>query len=748
MELEGRLSPRTLTTLPSIVSALAAVQADESAIFLSLSKLLSDRQPIANSLVRLKYLIERVEELEHDADGLVGKVSVTARTAELVGGKVSALDEEMRRVREAADRVGLIADLKSSLSDIQSDIEAQDWESATRHCSRAMLTPKEVIEGAFAEKTVPTADLPLPPSQTLEDARKVLLQTFQRHFSIAAQKRDSAAVSRFFKLFPAIGWEQEGLQAYSDFVVELVRGRQPISGKTSSPMYYISMMTALFESIALIVDQHQPVVEKYYGPGKMIPVVVRLLQEADKVVRILIEGWEDERAMKRKLTEARDASFAALTPAGKKQSNGVEDEGPDPREIDKVLTEAAGMAGRWGLFRRFLLDRLKRKSAPSEDDVDAEPTADTVQSSSNGEQSEEDQATTVLTIIDESGCQKDINHLLKAYYEPLELWYLRSVIDRAHRMSSVDSSQPTPQTTTPDDSFYILRLVLHRLISSSSLPTMERMCKLVEELMERDYGGVMRRKLEDVYRGVQSMPASKEKERVERESRTTFIICLNDLDVSASHMERLTDDLLESPLIPQNFLLREIEAARSRISSLLSLVPKFRSILKSGVEQLFNQLVRPRLRALMSDIYKDVTYVLDEDGYANAEYQDVVKKRFVKSWEAVLEGFKDSFTEVNFRMFWTLAIDVIVRPWEKLVLGMRFTELGAIRFDREVRSISSYLTSQTSFGDAREKLQRLQQIATVLNLDAEESVDEFYTSSGIAWRLSASEARSIAALKA
>lgn len=31
----------------------------------------------------------------------------------------------------------------------------------------------------------------------------------------------------------------------------------------------------------------------------------------------------------------------------------------DFREIDKVLTEAAGIAGRWGLFRKFLFDRLR-----------------------------------------------------------------------------------------------------------------------------------------------------------------------------------------------------------------------------------------------------------------------------------------------------------------------------------------------------------------------------------------------------
>ena len=40
-------------------------------------------------------------------------------------------------------------------------------------------------------------------------------------------------------------------------------------------------------------------------------------------------------------------------------ATGTEDDTVDAREIDKVLTEAAGMAGRWGLFRKFLYERLK-----------------------------------------------------------------------------------------------------------------------------------------------------------------------------------------------------------------------------------------------------------------------------------------------------------------------------------------------------------------------------------------------------
>jgi hypothetical protein len=60
----------------------------------------------------------------------------------------------------------------------------------------------------------------------------------------------------------------------------------------------------LFESIAVIVDQHQPVVEKYYGSGKMRRVVGRLLDECDRVTKDQLQGWEEERSMKQKVNVA------------------------------------------------------------------------------------------------------------------------------------------------------------------------------------------------------------------------------------------------------------------------------------------------------------------------------------------------------------------------------------------------------------------------------------------------------------
>ncbi|KAL1947473.1 hypothetical protein VTO73DRAFT_14434 [Trametes versicolor] len=741
--------PRRLATLPDILARLSAIQSDESDLSAALAGLLSAHEPIAASLNSLKSLAPPLDALVADTRLFDQTVSFTARTAQDVGGRVQSLDEEMRRVREASERVSQIIELKSSLAALQSSIDQQDWEAATRHCARAMALPLDVISGPFAETAVPTPESHLPPAQTLQAAREQLLAVFRREFDKASRARDANATSRFFKLFPAIGWEAEGLQAYASFVVELVKVRPPASAKTSSPLYYITALTALFESIALIVDQHQPVVEKYYGVGKMGLVLERLLQEADRVVKDLVEGWEEERSIKRKLSDITSTPLSAgIRP--NTAIDPVDEDLVDAREIDKVLTEAASMSGRWGLFRKFMHDRLTEDTDSDEDEEDEDATHARTNltnpsrppSNSGGE----DTIPAGFQVVEDSQACKTIENMLTTYYTPLEVWYTRCAIEKAHRLSTHDLSQTPITTTTPDDAFYILKSVLSRMLSTASAATVERTSNQLRDVMDKDYSRVIKQKLDNVYKGGSAGPGARG-EKAERENRQSFIILLNDLDVSSSHMERLAKDLAQSAHIPQHFLDSEVDAVRASLNGFVNLVPKFRSTLRAGVEQLFNQLLRPKLRTFIPDVYKDVSYVLDEDGYSAAELQDLVRKRFVKAWEGLIEGYKDAFTESNYRLFFGLALDVLVRPWEKFVVGLKYSELGAIRFDHDLRAVVAYLSSQTVFGDVREKFVRLQQIGTLLNLDSEEDVDEFYNGSGIAWQLSQQEARAVANLR-
>jgi conserved oligomeric Golgi complex subunit 4 len=177
-------------------------------------------------------------------------------------------------------------------------------------------------------------------------------------------------------------------------VVELVRARSPATAKSdflvsihqfdvpdlnlaaSSPLYYITSLTSLFESVAMIVNQHQPVVEKYYGLGKMKNVVFRLLEEADRVTKILITSWEEDRSIQRKvrrpfvlalhiliernLLKLSEVSNNPPVPlfSSNIRRQPTEDVPVDPREIDKVLSELAAMIGRWHLFKKFLSEAL------------------------------------------------------------------------------------------------------------------------------------------------------------------------------------------------------------------------------------------------------------------------------------------------------------------------------------------------------------------------------------------------------
>jgi hypothetical protein len=105
---------------------------------------------------------------------------------------------------------------------------------------------------------------------------------------------------------------------------------------------------------------------------------------------------------------------------------------------------------------------------------------------------------------------------------------------------------------------------------------------------------------------------------------------------------------------------------------------------------------------------------------------------------------QDALTDHNYQSFFNMTVEQFVRPWEKYIMGMRFTEaspfplprlhpppknpveankeltpaqLGAIRYERDVRAVANYLSTQTTFGGARDKFVRLQQISTVLNMD-------------------------------
>lgn len=92
-------------------------------------------------------------------------------------------------------------------------------------------------------------------------------------------------------------------------------------------------------------------------------------------------------------------------------------------------------------------------------------------------------------------------------------------------MSSPDVSQTPIITTAPDDVFYILKSVISRTLSTGSVLLARRMLEQLREVVEKDYIGIIKKKLDDVYRT--SNPNTRA-DKIERENRMSFIVRIID----------------------------------------------------------------------------------------------------------------------------------------------------------------------------------------------------------------------------
>jgi hypothetical protein len=318
-----------------------------------------------------------------------------------------------------------------------------------------------------------------------------------------------------------------------------------------------------------------------------------------------------------------------------------EREGPDPRDVDRVLGEMVALSGRWALYRRFVSNRLsvsRRKSIMVCGELPDGFRRCIQDEGSDRNDAGEKMGTDSLpdlgslATVDTSDGQRAIENMLRRYYEPMEEWYLRTSIEKvwylllpvtfsgppsltgvlprtntqAHKLDIPDLSSRPYISSMVDDTFYLLKLVLSRLLSAGALSTHADMRQSLTLIIERDYVGVLQKKMEAVYVGGStgiSLVKHKdaEKEKREKELSTSYSVSgfglsatlepgaydemrtqvlLNDLDISAHYMERLIEDMTSSNAVGQSFLDNEYEAVRLELTKFTDLSTRMRNIVK------------------------------------------------------------------------------------------------------------------------------------------------------------------------
>lgn len=109
---------------------------------------------------------------------------------------------------------------------------------------------------------------------------------------------------------------------------------------------YADTLTLLFEGIARTVEIHQPLIETYYGPGRMLSVMEYFQKECDFQSKQIIDEFRKNRDFNRKVQVV--SAFL----------NQKSDTKIDAKEVDSVLNEMTLLNARTELYARFVRRRV------------------------------------------------------------------------------------------------------------------------------------------------------------------------------------------------------------------------------------------------------------------------------------------------------------------------------------------------------------------------------------------------------
>ncbi|KAJ9667818.1 Golgi transport complex subunit 4 [Coniosporium apollinis] len=770
------------SSVAEIQATLAHLSRQEASVTARLDALIASQKDLSRELGRLDLLRASLGSQVVNARNISsGTLSDAASTANRISSAVKRLDNEQSNVKATLEVVEQVAELKACVLGVHEAMGAhQDWETAAGYLSRASKIPAEVIDGSFAEEIVPTAEIPDPPRVTLNAAAESLCALFLREFEKAAKDGDGSRVTRFFKLFPLIGRTDVGLDAYGRYVCQGVASRARTNLNSGAGrkdgFFYANALTKLFEHIAQIVDSHQPLVEQHYGSGAMTRVIERLQNEADVQGGIILDTWQDERVIDRKLTDIRSYAFSFLVqsflPAQKpsagtprsgspvKRDSGAagrssEDEGVDMKEVDGLLGEAAVMLGRWALYGRFIASKAK---------PDVESAESTVLS--------------MPRFLANSNLSKKIAKALIEPFNVMTTFFFRRSVEKAFQLDESPSdltlnpnkplgANPPFITSAVDDVMYIVNQILQRSLATSQRNVISNVLPTVSRVLSSDFIGMIQRKMRD-----ESYPKAAIQGTLPPENLVlAFLVLINNLDVATDYIKRIVSTQLGTPTASTDG--SESNAPNSPLQDLFpfahdavfvetqlkaldaAFTAKTTELINDGIQVLFHQVMKPRIRPILTEAFRDVEYNIEADelGAAHTGEGDdedgqgipdgLVKARFDRGWGALTRPIRRILTERNFDRLMQVSTAYLGKALEKRIWGYygRVNELGAVRLERDVAGIVASAVAGGKYG-LRDAFARCVQLTLVMNMEEDEWEElkaEEGGGGGMAWVLERGE---------
>ena len=379
-----------------------------------------------------------------------------------------------------------------------------------------------------------------------------------------------------------------------------------------------------------------------------------------------------------------------------------------------------------------------------------------------------------------SGLKRKISDRISAPFNIMTTFYFRRSVEKAFQLDEQPSdlslnlnkqilSSVPHVTSAVDDVMYIVNQVVQRSLATSQPDIIASVLPTVARVLGSDFVGMIQRKLRD-----ESYPKAAIQGNLPPEHLIiAFMVLLNNLDVSAGYIKRIIHSQLHSPPNPSPTKGNEAPARNladlypfghdvmlvtSALGSLQSsFEAKTSELISDGIYVIFKNVMKPRLRPILADSFRDIDYSMTEEdiedlaeqaeGENNPETitEGAVQQRFQRGWEGLTKPIARIFTDGNYERLLGVIISYLSEVLEKRIWSHygRINRLGAVRLERDIAGIVATVVRGGRYA-LRDAFARCTQICLVMNMEDDEweelqATQKSASDDGIEWKLDTDE---------
>ena len=524
--------------------------------------------------------------------------------------------------------------------------------------------------------------------------KKKLQNMVLRKFDEAVAGDDVASVERFFKLFPFLNQEKEGLRKFSNYLSSKIHEGSTSSSKTTppppaQPLSHPEQLGNLFQVIAKIIDVHQPLVETYYKHGNLLVVIEALQKECDRRAKRILHDFKNKRDL--------NATISLICKSSKQnQSNSWSSSNNssvkiEPRELDTLLTEIIFVNSRSETYLKFIRRRVEEDFSVAYPDL---KSPDRVASAAALEN--------FVRNCELSRLMQEIS----GHYVLIEEYFLKESMMKAIELDEEqDPETNTISSNMLDDVFFIVKKCIRRACSSGNMDVLCAVINHTIALLDTTFADALNDRirygfpnsiaalaasldLSQAYNALQSGRYLQSSSDLEK-TKKLFLTGVNNLDLAteciATLKQQIRDEVARSAVLSTGEI-RQSGKLDSALLDLSSLTSKFQTLSRHGVHQIYLSLLKPRIKIWVEGLTFGENELSEEDLtiLETSEGLRPFTSGFLSEVDQSLKALKPQLTSSNYKNLIVVLADEFCKRAEAAVLKCSFNKVSA-----ETRGLAS-----------------------------------------------------------